>query len=110
MNNIITPDLSSYSAQVIEENGRFALTYWPYCTKCKSPFQFDADEPFAHCSCGTTEWGDPRPASWVRPELRLGEQYAGLVLKDGTPSPAYLEAAREVQTWIKERAAKGEPS
>ena len=27
-----------------------------------------------------------------------------------TPSPAYLEAAREVQAWIKERAAKGEPS
>lgn len=25
-----------------------------------------------------------------------------------TPSPAYLEAAREVQAWIKERAAKGE--
>ena len=25
-----------------------------------------------------------------------------------TPSPAYLEAAREVQAWIKERAAKGQ--
>ena len=68
MNRPTTPDLSGYGAQVIEENGRFALTYWPYCTKCKSPFQFDAEEPFAYCSCGTTEWGDPRPASWVSPE------------------------------------------
>ena len=72
MNNIITPDLSGYGAQVIKENGRFALTYWPYCTKCKSPFQFDADEPFAYCSCGTTEWGDPRPASWVHPRSTTG--------------------------------------
>ena len=72
MNNIITPDLSGYGAQVIEENGRFALTFWPYCTKCKSPFQFDADEPFAYCSCGTTEWGDPRPASWVHPRSTTG--------------------------------------
>ena len=54
-------------AQVIEENGRPVLTFWPYCTECKSPFQFDADEPFAYCFCGTTEWGDPRPASWVCP-------------------------------------------
>ena len=74
MNNIITPDLSGYGAQVIEENGRFALTYWPYCTKCKSPFQFDAGEPFAYCSCGTTEWGDPRPASWVHPLAEAQEQ------------------------------------
>ena len=72
MNNIITPDLSGCGAQVIEENGRFVLTYWPYCTKCKSPFQFDADEPFAYCSCGTTEWGDPRPASWVHPRSTTG--------------------------------------
>ena len=67
MNQPTTPDLSGYSAQVIEENGRLALTFWPHCTKCKSPFHFDAEEPFAYCSCGTTEWGDPRPASWVCP-------------------------------------------
>ena len=74
MNNIITPDLSGYGAQVIEENGRFALTFWPYCTKCQSPFQFDAEEPFAYCSCGTTEWGDPRPASWVAEAQRESER------------------------------------
>ena len=74
MNQPTTPDLSGYGAQVIEENGRFALTYWPYCTKCKSPFQFDADEPFAYCFCGTTEWGDPRPASWVHPLAEAQEQ------------------------------------
>ena len=67
MNHPTTPVLSGYSAQVIEENGRLALTFWPHCTKCKSPFHFDAEEPFAYCSCGTTEWGDPRPASWVCP-------------------------------------------
>ena len=72
MNQHTTPDLSGYGAQMIKENGRLALTYWPYCTKCKSPFQFDADEPFAYCSCGTTEWGDPRPASWVHPRSTTG--------------------------------------
>ena len=36
MNQPTTPDLSGYGAQVIEENGRFALTFWPYCTKCQS--------------------------------------------------------------------------
>ena len=56
MNQPTTPDLSGYGAQVIKESGRFALTFWPYCTKCQSPFQFDAEEPFAYCSCGTTEW------------------------------------------------------
>ncbi len=75
MNQPTTPDLSNYGAQVIKESGRFALTYWPYCTKCKSPFQFDAEEPFAYCSCGTTEWGDPRPASWVcSPRQPLNEK------------------------------------
>lgn len=65
-----TPDLSGCGAQVIEENGRSVLTFWPHCVECQSPFQFDAEEPFAHCSCGTTEWGDPRPASWVCPPRR----------------------------------------
>ena len=65
--NILYADLSGNGAQVIEENGRPALTFWPYCTECRSPFQFDAEEPFAYCSCGATEWGDPRPASWVCP-------------------------------------------
>ena len=74
MNQPTTPDLSGYGAQVIEENGRFALTFWPYCTNCQSPFQFDAEEPFAYCSCGTTEWGDPRPASWVHPLAEAQEQ------------------------------------
>ena len=75
MNQPTTPDLSNYGAQVIKESGRFALTYWPYCTKCKSSFQFDANEPFAYCFCGTTEWGDPRPASWVcSPRQPLNEK------------------------------------
>lgn len=41
------------------------LDYWPYCHVCKAPFDFDRNEPFAHCNCGTTEWGSPRPASWI---------------------------------------------
>lgn len=41
------------------------LDFWPYCSECHQPFEFSPDEPFAHCKCGTTEWGDPRPAKWV---------------------------------------------
>lgn len=44
-----------------------ALPYWPYCPECQLPFAFERDEPFAHCGCGTTEWGHPRPADYVRP-------------------------------------------
>lgn len=61
-------DLSSYGAQLLEENGRKVLSYWPYCAKCRKPFEFEKEEPFASCGCpGYTEWGDPRPASWVQP-------------------------------------------
>ena len=61
-------DLSDYGAQLLEENGRKVLSYWPYCSKCRQPFEFEKDEPFASCGCpGSTEWGDPRPASWVQP-------------------------------------------
>ena len=61
-------DLSSYGAQLLEENGRKVLSYWPYCAKCHKPFEFEKEEPFASCGCpGSTEWGDPRPASWVQP-------------------------------------------
>lgn len=61
-------DLSGYGAQLLEENGRKVLSYWPYCSKCRKPFEFEKDEPFASCGCpGSTEWGDPRPASWVQP-------------------------------------------
>ena len=60
-------DLSTFGAKVITEGIKPKLTYWPHCDKCKSPFHFDLEGPFADCKCGTTEWGDPRPASWVRP-------------------------------------------
>lgn len=42
------------------------IHYWPYCQTCERPFSFDEDEPFAHCACGTTEWGYPRPAPYIR--------------------------------------------
>lgn len=42
------------------------LSYWPYCAHCKSPFSFEPHAPFAYCKCGTTEWGNPRPASYVQ--------------------------------------------
>ena len=68
-------DLSSYGAQLLEENGRKVLSYWPYCNECRKPFEFEKEEPFASCGCpGSTEWGDPRPASWVQsptPNARL---------------------------------------
>ena len=37
---------------------------WPKCNDCKQPFIFDEEEPFAHCNCGTTEWGEIRPENW----------------------------------------------
>ncbi len=30
----------------------------PVCEKCKHEFVFELDAPFAHCNCGTTEWGN----------------------------------------------------
>lgn len=51
------------------ENGKAKMSYWPYCPVCKTPFRFDFDEPFAYCECGATEWGDPRPASYVKEPL-----------------------------------------
>ena len=41
------------------------IPYWPYCTTCHEPFNFEPDAPFADCKCGTTEWGNPRPAPYV---------------------------------------------
>jgi hypothetical protein len=42
------------------------MYYWPYCSKCKRPFRFEKEEPFAWCECpGASEWGYPRPAEWV---------------------------------------------
>ena len=75
-------DLSSYGAQLLEENGRKVLSYWPYCNKCHKPFEFEKEEPFASCGCpGSTEWGDPRPASWVQsPALNARLESASLNL------------------------------
>jgi hypothetical protein len=41
------------------------IYYWPYCPHCHEPFSFDDEAPFAYCGCGTSEWGNPRPASWI---------------------------------------------
>ncbi len=73
-------DSSIYGAKVVQEGNRDVLTFWPHCDRCKSPFQFEPDEPFAHCGCaGSTEWGDPRPASWVQPPASLNAEYSSLV-------------------------------
>ena len=58
--------VGSDSYNVLTENSRRVLNYWPYCSHCKNPFSFEIDEPFAYCKCGPTEWGDPRPASWIK--------------------------------------------
>lgn len=67
------------------------LSYWPYCPECKTPFIFDRDEPFAHCRCGTTEWGNPRPAAYVRNpnELLLQEFYGVRTLTELVESMSY---------------------
>lgn len=64
-----TKELEFYSLEsnTFVEDGKIKLAYWPMCTVCHKHFIFDKDEPFAYCECGTTEWGDPRPADWVTP-------------------------------------------
>lgn len=52
---------------------RKELSHWPYCEECKEPYTFDSNEPFAYCNCGTTEWGDPRPAKYVANPHLLSE-------------------------------------
>lgn len=47
------------------------IPYWPWCETCEQPYAFDDDAPFAHCKCGTTEWGDPRPFKWVEKPTML---------------------------------------
>jgi ribonucleoside-diphosphate reductase alpha chain len=74
------------------------IPYWPYCEHCKQPFAFEKEEPFAYCECGTTEWGDPRPASYVeRPQTSEGEIYR-LSMELGT-------ATSEISSLRKELAA-----
>ena len=74
MANIIdSPTQQEYGpcSEVILENDRKVISYWPYCHICKTPMDFEKDEPFAYCGCGTTEWGDPRPASWVQKPTKV---------------------------------------
>ena len=67
--------LLQHAMLLLEENGRKVLSYWPYCNKCQKPFEFEKEEPFASCGCpGSTEWGDPRPASWVQPPTSNARQ------------------------------------
>lgn len=68
-------------AQVIMHEGSKVMTYWPYCHTCQKAYHFDPNEPFAQCDCGTTEWGDPRPAPWVVSphEMRGGGTRPGVV-------------------------------
>lgn len=42
------------------------IPYWPYCEECETPYDFDEEEPFAYCNCGTSEWSYPRPAPYVK--------------------------------------------
>jgi hypothetical protein len=51
-------------AGFMSDDGK-TIYFWPYCSKCNQPFSFDPDEPFAFCDCGTSEWGNPRPATWI---------------------------------------------
>jgi hypothetical protein len=70
------------------------LHYWPWCATCRMPFAFDNDEPFAHCGCGTTEWGDPRPAPWVTAPVdrqRLQEEVQSMLRKAAEAFAAEVE-------------------
>ena len=52
------------------------IPYWPYCETCKQPMEFEPEEPFAYCKCGTSEWGDPRPEAYVRNPRESDSDYA----------------------------------
>lgn len=108
-------EVESYGAKIINEDGRQVLTYWPHCHVCKSPFQFDPEGPFASCGCGTTEWGDPRPASWVKPPLddvtahmanrwKWTEDFLVEYLQcwrdEGVPAP--LNELQSIASWLRE--------
>jgi len=55
--------LTSKQPSDIERLGRanVALGTYGICAACLTPYNFEATEPFAHCECGTTEWGNDRP-------------------------------------------------
>jgi hypothetical protein len=63
------------------------IYYWPYCPDCKQPYSFDPEEPFAFCDCGTSEWGNPRPAEWI-------------------PDPNYAKRVVDVATAVRDNPAK----
>jgi len=44
----INKDFGNYGEYVIRKSA--------YCPDCKTIYQVEYDEPFAHCECGTTEW------------------------------------------------------
>lgn len=61
------------------------IYHWPYCPTCKEPYEFDKQEPFAYCNCGSTEWGYPRPADFVREPMGAAlERKLGLFIKHMT--------------------------
>jgi hypothetical protein len=55
------------------------LNYWPVCTECRTPMEFDRNEPFAYCKCGTSEWGHPRPAPDVQMPTTAEQREAALI-------------------------------
>jgi hypothetical protein len=60
------------------------LHYWPYCGRCRRPFEFDKNEPFAYCGCpGAAEWGNPRPAEWVPDPQKAPVLHAKFETTDG---------------------------
>lgn len=62
--SIKKPEDNGTTVVVVLDQG--CLPHWPYCSQCQQPYEFDQDGPFARCSCGTTEWGNPRPADYVQ--------------------------------------------
>lgn len=50
-----------------EERVAAALRKYGICATCLVPYTFDDAEPYAHCACGATEWGNDRPDYRVVP-------------------------------------------
>jgi hypothetical protein len=51
-------DVANYCAFMHWHDWRTTPYVWPKCKDCGDRFIFQGDEPFAYCSCGTTEWGN----------------------------------------------------
>lgn len=64
---MVSPDIRAFAASH-EALRRKEAEAVGRCLQCGDLVEFDDDEPYAYCKCGTSEWGSipPRPERWHR--------------------------------------------